>query len=71
MHINNFKQNPAVNQHELRNVKILNATNEGFVRNGKTVLNGWQKEYNSPELIERVQKWMEINLENTDLRFPM
>lgn len=69
--IENFKHNPAVNQNELRDVGILNVTTEGFVRNGKTVLNGWQKEYNSPELIERVQRWMETNLRDSDLRFPM
>lgn len=69
--IDNFKHNPAVNQNELRDVRILNITTEGFVRNGKTVLNGWQKEYNSPELIERVQRWMETNLQQTDLKFPM
>lgn len=69
MDIKNFKHNPAVNQGELKEVKILNSTNEGFVRNGKTTINGWQKEY-TPEIIKRVEKWMEENLKDTDMRFP-
>lgn len=67
--IDNFKHNTSVNQIELKEVKILNPTEEAFVRNGKTNLMGWQKEY-TPEIIERVEKWMETNLKETDMRFP-
>lgn len=35
----------------------------------KTVINGWQKEY-TPELIDRVEKWINDNLAETDMRFP-
>lgn len=45
----------------------------GFVRNGKTVATpkgGWQREYESDELIRRVERWIERNLAETDLRFP-
>lgn len=68
--IENFRNNPAVNQHELRELKILNSTEPSFVRNGKSSLKGWQKEY-TPEIIERVEKWVEKNLADTTLRFPV
>ncbi|XP_037035025.1 luciferin sulfotransferase-like [Bradysia coprophila] len=67
--IENFKHNTSVNQNELKEVRILNPNEEAFVRKGKTNLKGWQKEY-TPEIIERVEKWMEINLKETDMRFP-
>lgn len=67
--IENFRNNPAVNQHELRELRILNSTEPSFVRNGKSTLKGWQKEY-TPEIIERVEKWVEKNLADTTLRFP-
>lgn len=35
----------------------------------KTVINGWQKEY-TPELTDRVEKWINDNLAETDMRFP-
>lgn len=68
--IENFRNNPAVNQHELREIRILNATEPSFVRNGKSSRDGWQKEY-TPEVIERVEKWIDKNLSDTNLRFPI
>lgn len=53
----------------MKECRILNPNEEAFVRKGKTNLKGWQKEY-TPEIIERVEKWMEINLRETDMRFP-
>lgn len=67
--IENFKNNTSVNQVEMKEVRICNPTAEAFVRKGKTNLKGWQKEY-TPEIIERMEKWIEINLKNTDMRFP-
>lgn len=67
--IENFRNNPAVNQHELREIRILNSTEPSFVRNGKSSRNGWQKEY-TPEVIERVENWVAKNLSDTTLRFP-
>lgn len=67
--IENFKNNTSVNQIEMKEVKILNPTEEAFVRNGKTNLTGWQKEY-TPEIIERMEIWIETNLKETDMRFP-
>lgn len=67
--IENFRNNPAVNQHELREIKILNSSEQSFVRNGKSTLKGWQKEY-TPEIVRRVEDWIESNLHDTTLRFP-
>lgn len=67
--IENFRNNPAVNQHELRDVKVLSPKEESFVRNGKTTVKGWQKEY-TPEVVERVEAWIEENQRNTMVRFP-
>lgn len=67
--IENFKNNTSVNQIEMKEVKILNPTEEAFVRNGKTNLTGWQKEYTS-EIIERMEIWIKTNLKETDMRFP-
>lgn len=67
--IDNFKNNPAVNQCEMKAVKILSDKEQSFVRNGKSVVDGWQKEY-TPEIIERVERWMERHLAETDMRFP-
>lgn len=67
--IENFRNNPSVNQHELREVKVLSPKEEGFVRNGKTTVQGWQKEY-TPEIVERVEAWIERNRPNTTVRFP-
>lgn len=67
--IENFRNNPAVNQHELREIGILNATEPSFVRNGKSTLNGWQKEYTA-DIVSRVESWIAENLTDTSLRFP-
>lgn len=67
--IQNFRNNPAVNQHELREIRIMNANEPSFVRNGKSSMDGWQKEY-TPEIRKRVEAWIEKNLYDTTLRFP-
>lgn len=67
LNINNFKNYETVNGKELKEVKILNSGEAGFVRNGK--IDGWQTEY-TPELRSRAEKWIEDNLKETDLRFP-
>lgn len=67
--IENFKCNTSVNQVELKEVRILNPTEEAFVRKGKTNLLGWQKEY-TPAIIQRMEKWIAVNLNETDMRFP-
>lgn len=67
--IDNFRNNPSVNQHELREVRILNSSEQSFVRNGKSVLKGWQKEY-TPDIAERVEIWINEHLQDTTLKFP-
>lgn len=69
LNIENFRNNPAVNQHEIREIGILSPSEQSFVRNGKSTLIGWQKEY-THEIARRVEKWIEKNLANTTLRFP-
>lgn len=65
--ITNFRNNPAVNGVELREVHILKTGEQGFVRRGKT--GGWQEEF-TPELMDRANRWIQQNLKNTDMRFP-
>lgn len=65
--IDNFRVNPAVNCSELKEVGVLKAGEQGFVRKGKT--GGWSEEF-TDELNERAERWIEENLKNTDLRFP-
>lgn len=67
--IENFKNNASVNQGEMKEVRILSDKEQGFVRNGKSVVRGWQKEY-TPEIIASVERWMAKNLADTDMRFP-
>lgn len=67
--IENFRNNPAVNQHELRELRILNSSEQSFVRNGKSTLKGWQKEY-TQDIVMRVEAWVAKNLMDTTLRFP-
>lgn len=69
LNIENFRNNPAVNQHELREIGILNSTEPSFVRNGKSSMTGWQKEY-TPEIVERFENWIKKNMADTTLRFP-
>ncbi|XP_036149399.1 sulfotransferase 1E1 isoform X2 [Monomorium pharaonis] len=64
--INNFKNNPMVNSSELKACKIIKENN--FVRNG---VNGDWKNIFTPELNAKADKWIEENLKDTDLRFPV
>lgn len=66
MDINNFKNNPMVNSSELKACKIIEEKN--FVRKG---VNGDWKNIFTPELNVKADKWIEKNLIDTDLRFPV
>lgn len=68
LHIRNFKNNPSVNCEELKRIKLLNSGEQGFVRSGKS--DGWSDEY-TPELKERVLKWIEENSKDLDFQFPV
>lgn len=67
LNIENFRNNPAVNCNELKEIGVLKSGEQGFVRKGKT--GAWSEEF-TPELRERADRWIELNLEDTDLRFP-
>lgn len=66
--IENFRNNPAVNSCELKEVGVLKSGEQGFVRNGK--VGGFNAEF-TDELNERADRWIEENLNDTDLRFPL
>lgn len=68
LNIRNFKNNPSVNCEELKRIKLLKSGEQGFVRLGKT--DGWSDEY-SPELKERVLKWIEDNSKDLGFKFPV
>lgn len=68
LHIRNFKNNPAVNCDQLKAIKLLSASEQGFVRSGKS--DGWSNEY-TPELKERVLKWIEENSGDLEFEFPV
>lgn len=67
LNIKNFQNNPAINCHDLIDVKILTKDAQGFIRNGNIEKNC---ELTS-EMAELIDRWMEENLKDTDLRFPI
>ncbi|KAF5283492.1 hypothetical protein FQR65_LT13880 [Abscondita terminalis] len=64
--IENFRNNESVNSAFLSDVGVTRKNAEGFVRKGKT--SSWKDDANA-ELIEKLDKWIEDNLKNTDMRF--
>lgn len=68
LHIRNFKNNPSVNCEELKRIKLLNSAEQSFVRSGKS--DGWSEEY-TPELKEKVLKWIENNSKDLKFQFPV
>jgi Sulfotransferase domain len=67
LNIKNFKNNPAVNGKDLIDVKVLVEGAQGFVRLGSTACNSEL----TTEMTEMIDKWMEENLKDSDLRFPI
>ncbi|XP_058820907.1 luciferin sulfotransferase [Topomyia yanbarensis] len=63
-----FKKNPSLNGQELIAARILNSNVQGFIRNGQ--VNSSEEEM-TDEIRERIRKWTEENLRDTDLRFPV
>lgn len=66
MHIDNFRNNPMVNYSDLIACGIMN--NDSFVRKGGS---GDWKNHFTPEIEAKAEKWIEENLRDTDLRFPV
>lgn len=64
--IENFRNNPMVNGSELKECKVID--NGNFVRKGG--IDGW-KHFFTEELNARADKWIEKNLRDTDMRFPI
>jgi hypothetical protein len=63
--IKNFKNNPAINGKDLIDVKILAKDAQGFVRLGSSVKNCEL----TTEMAEKIDKWIEENLKDSDFRF--
>jgi hypothetical protein len=63
--IKNFKNNPAINGKDLIDVKILEKGAQGFVRLGSTEKNCEL----TPEMIARIDRWVEESLKDSDFRF--
>lgn len=69
LNIENFRQNTAVNENDYVDLGISNTDEQPFIRQGKSTVNGWPKEY-TPEIAERVEIWMRNFFADTTLRFP-
>ncbi|XP_066140381.1 sulfotransferase 1C4 isoform X1 [Euwallacea fornicatus] len=68
LNIENFKKNKSVNYDLMEKLGIVLKNEEGFVRKGKT--GGWQS-YFDQETEKEANQWIEENLKDTDLRFPV
>ncbi|KAG5307594.1 ST1C4 Sulfotransferase, partial [Pseudoatta argentina] len=65
LNIKNFRNNPMVNFSELNACGIIK--DNSFIRKGGS--GNWQDIF-TPELDAKIEKWIEENLKDTDLRFP-
>ncbi|XP_011068913.1 PREDICTED: estrogen sulfotransferase-like [Acromyrmex echinatior] len=65
LNIKNFRNNPMVNFSELKDCGIIK--DNSFIRKGGN--GNWQDIF-TPELEGKIEKWIEENLKDTDLRFP-
>jgi len=63
--IKNFRKNAMVNGSEMKACYIMQ--NDDFVRKGGS--GGWKNMF-TPEINIEVDKWIEENLSDTNLRFP-
>jgi hypothetical protein len=66
LHIKNFKNNPSINCRNLIDVKILSSNAQSFIRNGNISKNSEL----TKEMSHKIDKWMEKNLKDTDIKFP-
>ncbi|XP_065345156.1 sulfotransferase 1C4 [Cloeon dipterum] len=66
--IRNFRNNSAVNYDIVREVGMLNSGEPAFIRRGK--VGDWHAEFDE-ELNQRADKWIEENLQKTDITFPV
>lgn len=66
--IDNFRKNKSVNCDVMKQLGIVLKTEEGFVRKGKT--GGWRN-YFDKEMEKEADQWINDNLKDTDLRFPL
>lgn len=66
----NFRSNPSVNMSNLKDLKIIKAEEQGFIRKGK--INGANEEF-TPMLTKMLEKWIDDGYEtlnDPDFQFP-
>ncbi|XP_043204618.1 sulfotransferase 1A1-like [Amphibalanus amphitrite] len=66
LHFDNFKNNPWVNAEHLKPLGLMHTDRGNFIRKGKT---GDWKNYFTPEMNEKFDKWVAEKLKGTDLTF--
>ncbi|KAF0307341.1 Sulfotransferase 1A4 [Amphibalanus amphitrite] len=66
LHFDNFKNNPWVNAEHLKPLGLMYTDRGNFIRKGKT---GDWKNYFTPEMNEKFDKWVAEKLKGTDLTF--
>ncbi|CAB3228641.1 unnamed protein product [Arctia plantaginis] len=64
--IDNFRNNKSVNYDAMKELRILQTGEQGFIRKGKA--GGWG-DYFDEEMMEQAERWITDNLQDTDLRF--
>lgn len=64
----NFRHNKSVNYDIMEKLGIVLKTEGGFVRKGK---NGGWRDYFDQEMEKQANQWIEENLRDTDIRFPV
>lgn len=69
LNIANFRNNRSVNRFDDEELGFVHSNASAFIRNGKSSLDGWPKEY-TPQIATRIEAWIEKNLSDTTLRFP-
>lgn len=70
LNISNFKNNQAVNFDALRELGMLNSSEQNFIRRGGKSPSEWQEEY-SAKIRQEAEEWIEKNLNLTDFKFPV
>lgn len=69
LNIKNFRNNQSVNRFADEEFGFAHLNASEFIRNGKSSLNSWPKEYTA-ETAKKTQAWIDKNLSDTTLRFP-
>ena len=66
LHIDNFRNNPYVNNEDLKEKCLMHKDRGNFIRKG--TIGDWKNHF-SPEMTTRFDKWLQEKLKGTDLSF--